>query len=260
MPTITLNQQDFFYAHHRSPQANYNVILIHGAGGSHLIWPAALRRLPNADVYALDLPGHGRSAGEGADQIEAYANTVMAFIYMLTLENVVLIGHSMGGAIAQTIALHQLHQVVALILIGTSAKLRVSPTILDQIMPNFDQAITTINQFAWAATTPSPMVARGRDLLAQTAPTVMHNDFTACNQFDIRDQVSRINTPTLVIAGSDDKLTSSKNGRFLADNIPQAEFKLLNGAGHMMMIEKPGETAEAIEAFLQAANKRQKAE
>lgn len=251
MPTLSLNQQDFFYALHRTPQASHTVILIHGAGGSHLVWPAALRQLADANVYALDLPGHGRSAGEGSDSITAYAETVMAFIDMLALENVMLIGHSMGGAIAQTLALRHLSQLTALVLIGTSASLRVSSAILDQIMPNFEQAVSTINQFAWATTTPAPMVARGRDLLAQTAPAVMYNDFSACNQFDIRDQLSEISLPTLVVSAAEDKLTPPKNGRFLADHIPHAQFTLLEGAGHMMMVEKPGETVEAIELFLQ---------
>ena len=88
----------------------------------------------------------------------------------------------------------------------------------------------------------------------------MHHDFTACNQFDIRDQLSQINLPTLIIAGSEDKLTPPKNGRFLAEYIPQAQFKLLEGVGHMMMVEKPGETAEAIGDFLKAEGKNQKAE
>jgi pimeloyl-ACP methyl ester carboxylesterase len=214
------------------------------------VWPAALRQLADATVYALDLPGHGRSAGEGCDSIEAYADTVMAFIDTLSLENIVLIGHSMGGAIAQTLALRHLSQLTALVLIGTSASLRVSDAILGQILPDFEQAIRTINQFAWAATTPTQMVDRGRDLLAQTAPTVLHNDFSACNLFDVRDQLSRISLPTLVVAGTEDKLTPPKNGRFLADHIPQAQFTLLEGAGHMMMVEKPGETAAAVALFL----------
>ncbi len=157
----------------------------------------------------------------------------------------------MGGAIAQTIALHHLPELAGLVLIGTGAKLRVSPAILDQVLPDFEQTTTTINQFFWSPSAPPEMVARGREVLAQTSPTVLHNDFTACDQFDIRDQLAQINLPTLVIAGSEDKLTPPKNGRFLADNMPQAQFKLLDGAGHMMMVEKPGETAEAVELFLE---------
>jgi pimeloyl-ACP methyl ester carboxylesterase len=251
MPTITLNQHPIFYALNRSPQASKTLLLLHGAGGSHLVWPAALRRLPQASVYALDLPGHGRSAGAGYTDIESYADAVIQFIETLALHKVVLVGHSMGGAVAQTIALRHLPEVAALVLIGTGAKLRVAPAILDQILLDFAQAVAITNQFAWSASAPPEMVARGRDLLAKTSPTVMHNDFTACNQFDIRTQLAQIDLPTLVIAGSADRLTPPPYGRCLADNIPQAQFTLLDGAGHMMMVEKPGETAEAVGLFLE---------
>ncbi|MBE2220176.1 MAG: alpha/beta hydrolase [Anaerolineae bacterium] len=250
MPTITLNHQPFFYALHRSPQADFTIILIHGAGGSHLVWPLALRRLPNATVYALDLSGHGRSAGEGHAHIEGYAAEVMQFIEMLALTNVVLVGHSMGGAIAQTIALRHLPELAALVLIGTAASLRVSPAILDQILPDFEQAVATINHFSWSPSAPPQLVKRGEEMLAQTAVSVLYNDFNACNEFDIRNQIAHITLPTLVVAAAEDKLTPPKNGRFLADTIPQAQFTLLDGAGHMMMVEKPGETAEAVKQFL----------
>ncbi len=252
MPTITLNQQELFYALHQNSPASHNVILIHGAGGNHLVWPTALRRLPEANVYAVDLPGHGRSAGEGHAQIESYAAIVIQIIKSLALDNVVLAGHSMGGATAQIIALHHLPEVSAIVLIGTGAKLRVSPAILDQVLPNYEQAVTTMNQFTWAASAPPDMIARGHDMLAETNPRVMYNDLSACDQFDIRSKLAQIECPTLVIASSEDKLTPAKHGRFLADHIPQAQFILLENAGHIMMLEKPGETAEAVREFLTA--------
>ncbi|MCZ7666067.1 MAG: alpha/beta hydrolase [Chloroflexi bacterium] len=162
MPTLTLNQESIFYAHHTSSPARHNILLLHGAGGSHLVWPAALRRLPDATVYALDLPGHGRSTGTGYAQISEYAAVVSQFIEALGLTDVVLVGHSMGGAVAQTLALHPPPEVAALILVGTGAKLRVAPAILAQILPDFEQAVTTINQFAWSAAAPPQMVVRGQ--------------------------------------------------------------------------------------------------
>jgi pimeloyl-ACP methyl ester carboxylesterase len=260
MPTITLNQEKLFYALHQDKRATHNVVLLHGAGGNHLVWPAALRRLPRANVYALDLSGHGRSTGKGHANIAAYVQEVVQFIQALSLSNVVLIGHSMGGAVAQTIAIQQPPEATALVLIGTGAKLRVAPTILDQIVPNFEQAVSAINQFAWSATAPPEMVENGRELLMQTGPTVMHADFCACDQFDIRDQLALINVPVLIISGSADNLTPPKYGCFLADHIPKAQFVQLDGAGHMMMLEKPGETTEAIQAFLKAESRNQKAE
>ncbi|MCA9959366.1 MAG: alpha/beta fold hydrolase, partial [Anaerolineales bacterium] len=62
-----------FYTQQRGPEDKPALLLVHGAGGTHLDWPAELRRLPNTAVYTLDLPGHGRSALPGYDTVTAYA-------------------------------------------------------------------------------------------------------------------------------------------------------------------------------------------
>jgi pimeloyl-ACP methyl ester carboxylesterase len=250
MPTITINQQPIFYANHKAAASDKTVILIHGAGGSHLVWPAALRRLPNADVLALDLPGHGRSPGSGSASIDDYAGQITAFLDTLKLENVFLIGHSMGGAIAQTVALRQPPALAGLVLIGTGAKLRVAPAILDNLLPHFGETAAAVNRYTWGPNALPEMVARGEAMLAETPPPVLHGDFVACDRFDVRAELSGVTLPTLVIAGSADKMTPPKYGRYLAGAIPHAQFLLLEGAGHMMMVEKPGETAAAVERFL----------
>ena len=82
------------------------LVLIHGAGGTHRHWPAELRRLPDRTVYALDLPGHGRSDGAGFSTVSAYREALFEFLEAEGLEKVVLAGHSMGGAVVQDFALH----------------------------------------------------------------------------------------------------------------------------------------------------------
>ena len=72
------------------------LLLIHGAGGSHLSWPAVLRRLPQTAVYTLDLAGHGRSDPPSYTSIEAYAQDVADFIEALGMKQAVILGHSMG--------------------------------------------------------------------------------------------------------------------------------------------------------------------
>ncbi len=76
------------------------LLLIHGAGGDHLVWPKEIQRLPGTAVYNLDLPGHGRSAGAGRSSVDDYADVVQEFMELLALQDVTIVGHSMGGAIA----------------------------------------------------------------------------------------------------------------------------------------------------------------
>jgi len=226
------------------------LLLIHGAGGTHLTWPLELRRFAEAAVITLDLPGHGRSQPPAHTDITGYADDVAAVIDALKLEKVAAVGHSMGGAIAQILALRHRDKVAGLVLIGTGARLPVSDAILSQALTDFPAAVDFITRYAWAKNTPSALVEDGRQIMLDTDPAVLHGDFVACNRFNVIAQLPQIQIPTLVIAGADDKMTPPKFGRYLADHIPQAELLSLDGAGHMMMLEQPGPVAAAVSVFL----------
>lgn len=248
MPYVTLPQQQIYYA--KQGNGRYPLILIHGAGGSHLVWPAALRQLANAAVYALDLPGHGRSNGPAHDNVNAYANLVADFLAALDLKNVVLVGHSMGGAVAQMAAVQHPSRIAGLVLIGTGARLPVSSAILDQALTDFEATTAFINKYQWAKDTPDTLRQLAAAQLAQTDPAVLHADFLACDRFDLRPQLHTLTRPTLIIGGTADKMTPIKFSQFLADELPQATLVTLPEAGHMMMLERPNAVATAVTSFL----------
>lgn len=250
MPYLTLNSRRLFYTHKRGDPARPPLLLLHGAGGDHLVWPAGLRRLPDYAVYTLDLPGHGRSERPGRGTIAAYADDVSAVLAALELANAVLIGHSMGGAIAQMMALRHPDQTAALVLVGTGARLPVSDAILGQALTDFEAAADFISKYQWARGTPPTLVADGRQKLEQTGPQVLHDDFVACNNFNTMTQLPQIRVPVLVIAGEHDKMTPPAFSQFLADHIPQAELVTVAGAGHMMMLEQPEPVTAAVAVFL----------
>lgn len=250
MPTITLPQAELFYAPFLPADARQTLVLIHGAGSSHLTWPGALRRLPQTAVYALDLPGHGRSAPPGRQSVAGYAQDVIQFIKTLALENVVVMGHSMGGAIAQHVGLVPPPGVAGLVLLGTGARLRVAPAFTEGIETDFAATVDLLNQFYWGSVpVPSLMAANRRSMLA-CASQVMLDDFLACDQFDLRARLPEITLPTLVISGGRDQMTPASFGHFLAEQLPQAEFALIEEAGHMMMLEAPDVVARLVQKFL----------
>ena len=80
MPYINVVGRRLFYTDQQPDAAGPALLLLHGAGGSHLVWPGALRRLARTRVVALDLPGHGRSAPPGRRTIAHYTATVADFI------------------------------------------------------------------------------------------------------------------------------------------------------------------------------------
>ncbi len=251
MPEQAIGEDVIYYAVHQDREARHTLVLIHGAGESHLIWPGALRNLPGADVYALDLPGHGRSRGRGRSSIAEYADLVVNWMEAVGLARAVWVGHSMGGAIAQWAALHYPERVTALVLVATGARLRVSPMILEGLRADFPQTVDRITEWSWGTTPPARLVEEGRRMLLAADPVVVEGDYRACDAFDVMDRLGEIRAPALVIGGTADRMTPIKYAEYLAAHIPKAELVRIEGAGHMVMLEQPEKVAEAVRSFLQ---------
>jgi pimeloyl-ACP methyl ester carboxylesterase len=251
MPYTTVGSDRVFYARRTalSPEAPH-LILVHGAGGSHQHWGAAVRNLHSANVYALDLPGHARSSGKGRASIADYASLVVGFMDALGLQRAVIAGHSMGGATAMTTALDYPQRVAGLVLVGTGARLRVLPKILEGTLNDFENTVELICQYAYAPQAPRELAYRGQQQMLQVVPQTIHDDFVACNAFDAMSRLAEIRCPTLIICGTQDALTPVKYSSLLAEHIAGAELVTVQGAGHMVMAEKPDEVAEAIASAL----------
>lgn len=227
------------------------IVLLHGAGGSHQIWFPQLRALGRRrKVIALDLPGHGDSNGGGADQIEVYRDVVKEFVAEVNLHRIVLVGHSMGGAITQSFALAYPDQLVAIVLVGTGAKLRVHPKIFAGLREAPRSAVDLIAKAARAPGAPEEAIEQDAEAMLRTPIPVIEGDFRACHSFDLMEQIQEITAPTLVICGTDDLMTPPKYAEYLHQKIKESQLALIPGAGHMVMLEKPEEVNRTIEAFL----------
>lgn len=230
------------------------VILIHGAGSSHLAWPAEIRRLAGQRVLALDLPGHGRSLGVAQQSIHAYTEQIMDFLAALGLYQAVFVGHSMGGTIALDIAIHHPDQVAGLGLIDTGAYLGIEPGFLENLSNPLTIPIG-LSHFSSRAFGPqaSPaLVDQCMAVMKETRASVLHGDFRACAAIDLREQVTNITAPAWVIVGSEDRLTPLSYAHFLAGRIPAARLQIISGAGHMAFLEQPGKVAQGLQQFLSA--------
>ena len=181
------------------------LVFIHGSGGSHKSWPTHLRTagtalVRHASVYLLDLPGHGQSTGRGREAIDAYADFIDDFITSLSLHQVILAGHSLGGAIALQSALRQPAWLTGLVLVGTGARLRVHPDILSEVRKHYPETVDLICQWAFGPDAGKALVDGSRQALLETDPDVTWGDFAACNAFDVVSEIGKIDYPSLVVS------------------------------------------------------------
>ena len=113
MPFLTVAGARAHHVHRRPvPASGPPVVFVHGAGGTHQHWLYQVRDLPHSPTYALDLPGHGRSEGQGRDSISAYGDWLIDFLDAAGEDQAVLVGHSMGGAIVLDTTLRHPERVV----------------------------------------------------------------------------------------------------------------------------------------------------
>jgi pimeloyl-ACP methyl ester carboxylesterase len=243
----------YYFAHEPENYTRPPVILIHGAGGTHLHWPAEMRRLNQQRVFALDLPGHGKSEGIGRQSVEEYALSVVEFMKAMQLRAAVCVGHSMGSAISMTLALKYPKRVLGLGLVGSGARLRVASQILENAAnpATFPVAVEIVVDWSYSNRADSRLKELAARRMAETRPTVFHADFLACNAFDVMDKLGRIRVPTFIVCGAEDRLTPVRYAEYLRDKIDGAQLSVLERAGHMVMLERPAATAAVLENFLQ---------
>lgn len=249
MPQIEINGSSFFYAGEIAPDKPV-LLFCHGAGGSHRHWLYQVDGLKEqAAALAVDLPGHGTSGGKPAAGVSAYRDFLRDFSATLGLKKFVLAGHSMGGAATLDYALHYGDDLSGLILIGSGARLRVAPELLETFRAG--RVPPELVQFAYGPAASLELLESARQEMAAVPPQTYLADFTACDRFDCMERLAEIKMPVLLICGSADRLTPLKYSRHLLDHLPRAELVEVEGAGHMVMLEAPQRVNRVIASFLE---------
>lgn len=250
MPHVQTPYGEIYYAEHHPETASTPLVLIHGAASSHLAWSAELRRLAGRRVLAPDLPVHGRSGGSLLPDISSYAQALRAWAEAIQLEKCIWVGHSMGGAIAQMLAVLAPEHSSGLVLMATAAKLTVNEKLLALVLHDQAQAAQMINKWSWSANAPESLKTADLRALLEAPAEMIYQDYAACNQFDLTDRLPEITVPTLIICGTADKMTPPPLSEFLAKAIPNATLKMVEGAGHWVMLEQPRRVVQLVAEWL----------
>lgn len=233
-------------------------VLIHGAAFDHSVWQWQSRHLAHNGfaVLAVDLPGHGRSAGAPRRSIAELARWTVSLLDAAGLERVHLAGHSMGSLVALQVALAQPRRLRTLALLGIGVPMAVgepflaaardrSPAALDM------EAVWGHARHAQLSASPVPGIAlpgASRGLNDRSAPGVLEADLLACRDYTADAAALRaLALPTLVVGGRRDQMTPPKAAQALAAQIPGARHVELV-AGHSLMSEAPREVAALLRA------------
>ncbi|SAL75699.1 3-oxoadipate enol-lactonase [Caballeronia arvi] len=243
------------------------VVFIHGAEHDHSVWALQTRYFAHHGfgVLALDLPGHGRSAGPALATIGALADWVIGVLDAAGVQRALFAGHSMGSLIALDTAARHPARAMGLALLATAAPMLVSDTLLDAAREHEPEAIDMVNQWSHSTiaakpSSPAPgfwlhgvnqrlmerVSLRGEALL-------FHTDFSACNAYaDALERAAAVCCPVCVVSGKRDMMTPPRAARPLVDAFRQAGASVQTvelDAGHALMSEQPDATLDALFAF-----------
>lgn len=239
-----------------------NLIFVHGAGSGSDFWNFQRVAFPNA--HYVNLPGHGWRhagsmvhtwAGGGRKSIEEYGDWLADYIEAQKLDNVVLIGHSMGGAVALELALRKPAWLIGLVLTGSGARFEVSDQLIDLLRSDYRAAVEQIVKESFGAGNETPTYKQkamryGTTRQMQRTPQeVVLGDYEASAQFDVSNRLGEIAFPTLVLVGEQDKVTPPTLSKELHAGISGSHLAIVEGAGHMLPMEKAEEFNNLLQEF-----------
>lgn len=236
-----------------------DVVLVHGAGFDHNAWRFQTRFLAARGyrVLAPDLPGHGSSAGVALATIGDMSMWLHAFIEAIGSVAPIVIGHSMGSLVAFDLAARRPDSVSGIGLIATSARMSVHPELLRLAADKDDHAVQLM--IGWMHTgdqrfgghpSPGSWSAGMTRRLIEANMEALHADLNACDRYDPMELVDNVGSPTLVIVGEDDHMTTATSGESLANAITAAKLVVVPAVGHVLMSEAPGAVNDAIVGFV----------
>ncbi len=226
-----------------------NLLFIHGAGNDGSVWNDVKNRFVETGDYKIhtpDLPGHAGQQ-EKCDGIDAYSNWIINYINKSNLTDVVLVGHSMGGAIA-VVSASRSDRIKAVVIIGSGLKLPVNLKILSGLKDSPMQIIETIAKWSFSFSASTEQKNKAIRMMEKNKES-LHDDFLACRNYDGHAAAAKIKVPVLVIVGDSDVMTPKKLSEELAKRFNTTIFEIKN-SGHMAQIENPEMLFAVINSFI----------
>ncbi len=246
-----------YTANHDIDPAKRTVVFIHGAGLDHSWFGLQSRYFGyhGWNVLALDLPGHGKSAGPALTTVPAMADWVIKILDAAKVERACLVGHSMGTLISLDCAARYPQRVERIALIATALPMKVGEPFLDAAKRNSYDAFDMSTIWGHAPQVPlggnpNPgmwMYGDTQARLERLGPGVLYADLKACNDYALPGDVK---CSALFILGKRDVMTPPRAAKGLQEKIPGAKTVVSDFSGHSLLAEAPDATLDALIDFL----------
>lgn len=246
-----------YTANHDLDPKKRTVVFVHGAGLDHSWFGLQSRYFGyhGWNVLALDLPGHGKSAGPALTTVPSMTDWVVRVLDAQKISKAALVGHSMGSLISVDAAARHVDRVERIALIGTAYPMKVGEAFLGAAQRNEYSAFDMSTIWGHAPQVPlggnpNPgmwMYGDTQARLERLAPGVLYADLNACNQYSLTGTVK---CPTLFILGRRDVMTPPRAAKTLQEQIPGAATVVIDFSGHSLMAEAPDAVLDALIAFL----------
>jgi pimeloyl-ACP methyl ester carboxylesterase len=221
--------------------------MVHGYCQSSAYWMPTLERLAaaGAGALAVDLPGFGASARlPGPYTMEAYADGLAALVAARGLGRVVLVGGSMGGVVAQHVALRHPTRVARLLLVATGAVMGDPGAGLARAeavaaAPWDDAAVAPVVAGFFRKPPLPPRLEEYRRIAREAAHEAAVDAARSNARSNTLAQLGEIRVPTLIVQGRHDRARTPEHGALMRDRIPGARLEILEGSGHTPQLEEP---------------------
>ena len=231
------------------------IVFLHGSGLSHIVWSLTEQFFSNKNfnVLSIDLPGHGNSDGPCLDTIEKIADWLEQVFISLNLEKLTLVGHSQGCLEILEYASKYKNRLKKIVFIGGSNKMPVHSDLIDLAKNGDSDAVKLMMKWGYEGSKKfiggnpvEKIIQSPRDIRE-----ILAVDLVACNNYkNGTDAAKSIECPSLFIFGSLDKMVNLEAGKKFSNLVKNSTVHVIEGCGHMIMIEKAFEMRDKVLEFL----------
>jgi pimeloyl-ACP methyl ester carboxylesterase len=234
------------------------ILLLHGITDSCLSFETTIAHMPSrVRTIAPSLRGHGDASVPDSYRLEDFAGDVAALIDVLSLDAALIVGHSMGAAIAQQFAISYPERTLGLVLVGAFAALARNPSCIifgkTAIEPLADPVDPLFVREFQESTVARPLTEGVLDLVVSESLKVPARVWKAAwstlVETDLTPDLPRIRTPTILVWGDQDELTLRAEQEIILRSIPAARLATFAGAGHAPHWEEPARFAALVAEF-----------